>query len=155
MRIAIVKLGYRNLLLHKLRSFLTLLGMVLGVSSVIAMLAIGEGSKQEAIEQNQAAGCRQRDHSQHQAGGRRRRRSGCSGCRSAAEFARCWSMACSTATTTCMKATLPTVKKVVPIALIRRNCPARTIPRRECSRAGCDARNTRRSSTSSSTAAAS
>jgi putative ABC transport system permease protein len=41
----------RNLLLHKLRSFLTLLGVVLGVSSVIAMLAIGEGSKREAVEQ--------------------------------------------------------------------------------------------------------
>ncbi len=45
------KLAVRNLLLHKLRSILTLLGTILGVASVIAMLAIGEGSKQEALEQ--------------------------------------------------------------------------------------------------------
>ncbi len=44
-------LAIRNLLLHKLRSALTLLGTILGVASVIAMLSIGEGSKQEALEQ--------------------------------------------------------------------------------------------------------
>ena len=38
-------------MLHRLRSVLTTLGMVFGVCSVIAMLAIGEGSKQEAVEQ--------------------------------------------------------------------------------------------------------
>ncbi len=37
-------------MLHKLRSFLTMLGTLLGVASVISMLAIGEGSKQKAIE---------------------------------------------------------------------------------------------------------
>jgi len=36
-----LQLGVRNLLLHKLRSFLTMLGTILGVGSVIAMLAIG------------------------------------------------------------------------------------------------------------------
>ena len=46
-----LKLGIKNLLLHKLRSFLTILGIILGVGSVIAMLAIGEGSKREALEQ--------------------------------------------------------------------------------------------------------
>ncbi len=45
------QLGIRNLLLHKLRSLLTMLGTILGVGSVIAMLAIGEGSKREAVEQ--------------------------------------------------------------------------------------------------------
>jgi len=49
--IVTLKLAVRNLLLHKLRSFLTLLGTILGVASVIAMLAIGEGSKREALEQ--------------------------------------------------------------------------------------------------------
>lgn len=48
---ATFKLAVRNLLLHKLRSFLTLLGTILGVASVIAMVSIGEGSKQEALEQ--------------------------------------------------------------------------------------------------------
>ena len=38
-------------MLHKLRSFLTMLGTILGVGSVIAMLAIGEGSKRHAVEQ--------------------------------------------------------------------------------------------------------
>lgn len=38
-------------MLHKLRSFLTMLGTILGVGSVIAMLAVGEGSKRAAVEQ--------------------------------------------------------------------------------------------------------
>ena len=45
------KVGIKNLLLHKLRSLLTVLGVILGAGSVIAMLAIGEGSKREALEQ--------------------------------------------------------------------------------------------------------
>jgi putative ABC transport system permease protein len=46
-----IRLGIRNLLLHKLRSLLTMLGTILGVGSVISMLAIGEGSKRHAVEQ--------------------------------------------------------------------------------------------------------
>lgn len=46
-----VQLGLKNLALHKLRSFLTTLGVVFGVGSVIAMLAVGEGANQEALEQ--------------------------------------------------------------------------------------------------------
>ena len=46
-----VELGLKNLLLHKLRSLLTTLGVVFGVASVIAMLAVGEGASQEALEQ--------------------------------------------------------------------------------------------------------
>ena len=46
-----VRLGIKNLLLHKLRSFLTMLGLVFGVASVIAMLSIGEGASKEALEQ--------------------------------------------------------------------------------------------------------
>jgi len=45
-----VRLGIKNLLLHKLRSFLTTLGVVFGVGSVIAMLAVGEGASKEALE---------------------------------------------------------------------------------------------------------
>ena len=51
MFLAILRLGVRNLLLHKLRSLLTMLGTILGVASVIAMLAVGEGSKRHAVEQ--------------------------------------------------------------------------------------------------------
>ncbi len=48
---ATFKLAIRNLLLHKLRSFLTVLGTILGVASVIAMLSVGEGSKKAAVDQ--------------------------------------------------------------------------------------------------------
>jgi putative ABC transport system permease protein len=46
-----VRLGIKTLLLHKLRSLLTMLGVVFGVGSVIAMLAVGEGASREALEQ--------------------------------------------------------------------------------------------------------
>jgi len=46
-----VKLGLKSLWLHKLRSGLTALGIVFGVASVVAMLAIGEGASEEAQEQ--------------------------------------------------------------------------------------------------------
>ena len=45
-----VRLGMKNLLLHKMRSALTMLGIIFGVCSVIAMLAIGEGASFEAQE---------------------------------------------------------------------------------------------------------
>ncbi|OHB67081.1 MAG: macrolide export ATP-binding/permease MacB [Planctomycetes bacterium RBG_13_62_9] len=44
-------LGVENLLLHKLRSFLTMLGVVFGVGSVVAMLSVGEGASKQALEQ--------------------------------------------------------------------------------------------------------
>src|SRR5437899_8032824 len=47
----VVRLGVKSLWLHKLRSMLTVLGIVFGVCSVIAMLAIGEGASFEAQEQ--------------------------------------------------------------------------------------------------------
>jgi len=46
-----IMLGIRNLLLHKLRSFLTMLGVVFGVGSVVAMLSVGEGASKEALSQ--------------------------------------------------------------------------------------------------------
>src|SRR3989304_1545675 len=46
-----ILLGIENLLLHKLRSSLTMLGVVFGVGSVVAMLAVGEGASKEALEQ--------------------------------------------------------------------------------------------------------
>ncbi|MBL9077705.1 MAG: ABC transporter permease [Planctomycetes bacterium] len=47
----IVKLGLKSLMLHKLRSSLTTAGILFGVASVIAMLAVGEGASQQALEQ--------------------------------------------------------------------------------------------------------
>jgi len=46
-----IKIGIKSLLLHKLRSFLTMLGVVFGVGSVVAMLSIGEGASREALAQ--------------------------------------------------------------------------------------------------------
>jgi putative ABC transport system permease protein len=51
-----VRLGIRSLWLHRLRSLLTVLGIVFGVCSVIAMLAIGEGASEEAQEQIKSLG---------------------------------------------------------------------------------------------------
>jgi putative ABC transport system permease protein len=46
-----IRLGIKNLMLHALRSLLTVLGVVFGVGSVIAMLAVGEGASKEAMDQ--------------------------------------------------------------------------------------------------------
>ncbi len=46
-----VRLGVKSLMLHKLRSVLTMLGIIFGVCSVIAMLAIGEGASYAAQEE--------------------------------------------------------------------------------------------------------
>ena len=46
-----INLGIKNLVLHRTRSLLTMLGIVFGVASVIAMLAVGEGASMEALEQ--------------------------------------------------------------------------------------------------------
>ena len=51
-----LKLGLKSLLLHKLRSGLTVLGIVFGVAAVISMLAVGEGSSREQQERLQALG---------------------------------------------------------------------------------------------------
>src|SRR5882762_10551150 len=49
-----LNLGLQNLLLHRLRSLLTMLGMIFGVAAVVSMLSIGAGARQKvmaAIEQ--------------------------------------------------------------------------------------------------------
>src|ERR1700729_3867804 len=51
-----VRLGVSSLLLHKLRSGLTVLGIVFGVAAVISMLAVGEGSSRDAQERIQQLG---------------------------------------------------------------------------------------------------
>jgi putative ABC transport system permease protein len=51
-----IRQGVENLLLHKLRSMLTMLGVVFGVGSVVAMLSVGEGASKEALEQIRKVG---------------------------------------------------------------------------------------------------
>ena len=43
------RLGFENLLLHKLRSLLTMLGMIFGVAAVVSMLSIGAGAQQQVM----------------------------------------------------------------------------------------------------------
>ena len=44
-----IRLAFSNLQSHKLRTFLTMLGMIFGVGAVIAMLSIGAGAEQESL----------------------------------------------------------------------------------------------------------
>src|ERR1700693_5729032 len=43
------QLGLQNLLLHRLRSLLTMLGMIFGVAAVVSMLSIGAGARQKVM----------------------------------------------------------------------------------------------------------
>ena len=45
-----------GLFTHKLRTFLTMLGIIFGVAAVIAMLSIGAGAKKEALDQIKVLG---------------------------------------------------------------------------------------------------
>ncbi len=51
-----VRTALRAILANKLRSALTMLGVVIGVGSVIAMIGIGEGTKKKSIENIQIMG---------------------------------------------------------------------------------------------------
>ena len=51
-----VRLAFKSLLLHKLRSGLTMLGIIFGCCSVISMLSIGEGASAQAQQQVIALG---------------------------------------------------------------------------------------------------
>lgn len=46
----------RSLLVHRLRSILSTLGILFGVTAVVAMLSIGEGAKKETLEQIEQLG---------------------------------------------------------------------------------------------------
>ena len=52
------QLGIKSLLLHPLRSLLTVLGIFVGVASVIWLLAIGEGISLKAQEQIEGLGAK-------------------------------------------------------------------------------------------------
>lgn len=46
----LIKISFKAIVLNKMRTLLTMLGIIIGVASVIAMLAIGEGSKESIRE---------------------------------------------------------------------------------------------------------
>ncbi len=54
----ITRVSLESLLVHKFRTFLTMLGIIFGVAAVIAMLSIGEGARQDALEQIELLGVR-------------------------------------------------------------------------------------------------
>jgi hypothetical protein len=122
-----LKLGIKNLLLHKLRSFLTVLGVILGVGSVVAMLAIGEGSKREALERIRELGATnviirsvkpgQKDDGGDAAGGQQ-------------QVSRVLEYGLTHKDFDRLLATLPTVEKALPISLFRKDAQAgdRRIP---------------------------
>src|SRR3984957_14992976 len=43
------QMAFENLLLHGLRSLLTMLGMIFGVAAVVSMLSIGAGARQQVM----------------------------------------------------------------------------------------------------------
>jgi putative ABC transport system permease protein len=48
---ALLRLALRNLMVHKLRSTLSVTGVVFGVAAVTAVSSVGEGARREAVEQ--------------------------------------------------------------------------------------------------------
>jgi len=51
-----VKLALRSLMANKMRSFLSMLGIIIGVGAVISMLALGAGAQARVMEQMSAMG---------------------------------------------------------------------------------------------------
>ncbi len=114
------KLGVKNLLLHKLRNTLTVLGVILGVASVITMLAIGEGSKRAALERIQQLGANNviiRSVKPGQHGDSEDDNTSGSG----REISRVLEYGLKYADYDRLLATLPTVTRAVPIALLRKD----------------------------------
>ena len=64
-------LALRSLWLHKLRAFLSVLGIIIGTGAVIALMAFGEGSMQDALEDINRQGRDQHHRPQRQAARRR------------------------------------------------------------------------------------
>ncbi|MHC4660780.1 MAG: ABC transporter permease, partial [Planctomycetota bacterium] len=51
-----IKLAFKSLLANKLRSFLAMLGIIIGVGAVISMLSLGAGAKQNVMDRVSAMG---------------------------------------------------------------------------------------------------
>ncbi len=114
-----LQLGLRNLLLHKLRSLLTMLGTILGVGSVIAMLAIGEGSKREAVDQIRRLGATNiivRSTKPDDQGSNEQ-----TSANSSSRVSRVNEYGLEYADFDMLLATLPTVERAVPMSLLRKN----------------------------------
>ena len=51
-----LKMAWRSLLSNRMRTALTMLGIIIGVASVVALMAIGNGAKQDVLERIRAMG---------------------------------------------------------------------------------------------------
>ncbi len=51
-----LKMGLRSLMHNRMRTMLTMLGIIIGVASVVALIAIGNGAEQDVVERIQAMG---------------------------------------------------------------------------------------------------
>jgi len=65
-----MSLAVKSLWLHKLRSFLSVLGIIIGTCSVISLMSFGEGSMQDRAGRHQAPGRHEHHRPQRQAAGR-------------------------------------------------------------------------------------
>jgi putative ABC transport system permease protein len=54
--LTIIKVALKSLFAHKLRAFLAVLGIIIGVGSVIAMLALGAGAEQQVVSRISSLG---------------------------------------------------------------------------------------------------
>ncbi len=52
----VIKVALRGIMANKMRSFLTMLGIIIGVGAIIAMLSFGEGAKQQVTQSIQKFG---------------------------------------------------------------------------------------------------
>ena len=51
-----LSMAFRSLVHNRMRTILTMLGIIIGVASVVALMAIGNGAKQDVLERIQAMG---------------------------------------------------------------------------------------------------
>ena len=54
--VKIIQMAVKSLMQHKFRSFLSVLGIIFGVMAVVAMMAVGQGAKREALRQIELLG---------------------------------------------------------------------------------------------------
>ena len=52
----LIKVAFRSILKNRMRSFLTMLGIIIGVGAVIVMVAIGEGAQERIKNQISSLG---------------------------------------------------------------------------------------------------
>src|SRR5262249_9561157 len=54
--VEVIRLAFDSLLANKVRSLLTMLGVIIGVASVVALLALGNGARASITNQIQSIG---------------------------------------------------------------------------------------------------